>query len=52
MANAENLILPQLITKHRDWLVNNWIEQQRIAGPTAGADQAELRDLFHCPLHR
>jgi rsbT co-antagonist protein RsbR len=44
MANAENLILPQLITKHRDWLVNNWIEQQRIAGPTAGADQAELRD--------
>jgi rsbT co-antagonist protein RsbR len=44
MANAENVILPQLITKHRDWLVNNWIEQQRLSGATASVDQSELRD--------
>ena len=32
MANAENVNLPQLITKNRDWLINNWLDQQRGAG--------------------
>jgi rsbT co-antagonist protein RsbR len=44
MANTENITLPQLITKHRDWLVNNWVEQQRIQGTSSDGDQGEVRD--------
>jgi rsbT co-antagonist protein RsbR len=44
MATAENVLLPQLIAKHRDALLNAWIDQQRAADRGSGEDQAELRD--------
>src|ERR1700754_1455673 len=44
MATAENVLLPQLIAKHRDALLNAWLDQQRAANRGSGEDQAELRD--------
>jgi rsbT co-antagonist protein RsbR len=44
MATAENVLLPQLITKHRDALLNGWLDQQRAANRGGQEDQAELRD--------
>ncbi len=44
MATAENVLLPQLITKHRDALLNGWVDQQRAGNRGSGEDQAELRD--------
>jgi rsbT co-antagonist protein RsbR len=44
MATAENVLLPQLIAKHRDALLNAWLDQQRAANRGSNEDQAELRD--------
>jgi len=44
MATAENVLLPQLIAKHRDALLAAWIDQQRAANRGSNEDQAELRD--------
>jgi len=44
MATAENVLLPQLIAKHRDALLNSWLDQQRAANRGSQEDQAELRD--------
>ena len=44
MATAENVLLPELIAKHRDALLNAWIDQQRAANRGSNEDQAELRD--------
>ena len=44
MATAENILLPQLITKHRDALLSAWLDQQRAANRGGQEDQAELRD--------
>ena len=53
MATAENVLLPQLITKHRDALLSAWLDQQRAANRGSQEDQAELRDYsarFHDAL--
>ncbi len=44
MATAETVLLPQLIAKHRDTLVNAWLDQQRAANVGNDADQSEQRD--------
>src|ERR1700749_4725060 len=44
MATAENVLLLQLIAKHRDALLNAWLDQQRAANRGGTEDQAELRD--------
>src|SRR6185437_988596 len=44
MATAENVLLPQLIAKHRDALLNAWLDQQRAANRGSNEEQAELRD--------
>ena len=44
MATAENILLPQLIAKHRDALLSAWLDQQRAANRGSDADQAELRN--------
>jgi rsbT co-antagonist protein RsbR len=44
MATAENVLLPQLIAKHRDALLSAWLDQQRAANRGSSEDQAELRD--------
>ena len=44
MATAENVLLPQLIARHRDALLNAWLDQQRAANRGSQEDQAELRD--------
>jgi rsbT co-antagonist protein RsbR len=44
MATAENILLPQLIAKHRDALLNAWLDQQRAANRGSQEDQAELRE--------
>ena len=44
MATAENVLLPQLIAKHRDALLSAWLDQQRASNRGAQEDQAELRD--------
>ena len=44
MATAENMLLPQLIAKHRDGLLSAWLDQQRAANRGSSDDQSELRD--------
>ena len=43
MATVETILLPQLIAKHRDALLNAWLDQQRAANRGSQEDQAELR---------
>ncbi|HEY1503059.1 MAG TPA: STAS domain-containing protein [Stellaceae bacterium] len=44
MATAETVLLPQLIAKHRDALLNAWLDHQRAANRGGVEDQSELRD--------
>jgi rsbT co-antagonist protein RsbR len=44
MATAENVLLPQLIAKHRDALLGAWLDRQRAANRGSQEEQAELRD--------
>jgi rsbT co-antagonist protein RsbR len=44
MATAENVLLPQLITKHRDALLSAWLDQQRLTYRGGQDEQAELRE--------
>lgn len=43
MANSANTVLPQLIAKQHDALLNAWLDQQRASGAISDTDQAELR---------
>jgi hypothetical protein len=43
MLNTENTIIPELLEKHRSWLVDNWLERQRVQGAAFNVDEAERR---------
>jgi rsbT co-antagonist protein RsbR len=45
MATAENVLLLQLIAKHRAALLNAWLDQQRAANRGSLDEQAELREF-------
>lgn len=44
MPNMTNSAFAQIFEKHRDWLLDNWLQQQRTAGSGINDDEAQLRD--------
>lgn len=44
MPDVDESVLPQLIRQHRAWLLENWLERQRVRGAASRGDVAELRD--------